>query len=132
MIALRKWAPLVLSALLLGMSTPVEAELKTFEADGFYVMEGTDSPGVAADRAREDAIRSIVEEASVYVESLTVVKEGAVEEDVVRTLSSNVLQIQSSDITITATDNNELEFRCHVVALIDSDHVEEQLNDQSK
>ena len=73
-----------MSIALFGLTaSTVEAEVKTIEADGMYIMgDGTlESPSVARERARDDAKRAASEKASVYVESLTEVKDGAVTED---------------------------------------------------
>ena len=119
-----------MSIALFGLTaSTVEAEVKTIEADGMYIMgDGTlESPSVARERARDDAKRAASEKASVYVESLTEVKDGAVTEDVIRSISSNVLRVQSSDVIIEVAEGNALIFRCHLVALVDSDQAVSQL-----
>ncbi len=127
-------AALILSiscASMIGMIdlTPVEAEIKTIEADGMYIMgDGTkENPAVAKERAREDAKRAASEKASVYVESLSEMNENEITKDVVRTVSSSVLQVTSSDVTAEVAADNALIFRCHIVALVDSDKVLGQL-----
>ena len=109
--------------------TVADAEIMTIEADGMYIMgDGTmESPGVARERARDDAKRAASEKASVYVESLTEVQQGNVTEDVIKTISSSVLQIQSSDVVIEVAEGNALIFRCHLVALVDSAQAMNQL-----
>ena len=123
---------MMLTASTFGLIEPatVEAEVKTIEADGMYVMgDGTlENPGVAKERAREDARRAASEKANVFVESLTEVQNGVVTADVIRTISSSIMQIQSSDVKIEAIEGNALVFRCHLVALVDSDMVLSQLN----
>ena len=110
--------------------TTVEAEVKTIEADGMYVMGDStlENPGVAKERAREDARRAASEKANVYVESLTEVQNGVVTDDVIRTISSSIMQIQSSDVTIEVIEDNALLFRCRLIALVDSDLVLSQLH----
>ncbi|MBQ9477933.1 MAG: tetratricopeptide repeat protein [Selenomonadaceae bacterium] len=109
--------------------TSADAEIMTIEADGMYIMgDGTmESPGVARERARDDAKRAASEKASVYVESLTEVQQGNITEDVIKTISSSVLQIQSSDVVIEVAEGNALIFRCHLVALVDSAQAMNQL-----
>ena len=121
---------LMLSATV-GLLEPmvVNAEIKTIEADGMYVMgDGTkENPAVAKERARDDAKRAASEKASVYVESLSEVQRGQVTQDVIRTISSNVLQVQSSDVKVEVAADNALLFHCHIVALVDSDRAMSQL-----
>lgn len=120
-----------LSAALLGAIEPssVEAEVMTIEADGQYIMsDDKESPADATERARDDAKRNAIEQVSIYVESISEAHDGVLTKDVIRTVSSNVLQIQSSDINIEVGDNNELIFHCHIVALFD-DEVFEKLRE---
>ena len=130
---LKTWA-LVLSisfASMIGLIDPTttEAEIKIIEADGMYIMgDGTkENPAVAKERAREDAKRAASEKASVYVESLSEVRKGQVTQDVIRTISSNVLEVQSSDVNVEVADGNALIFRCHIVARVDSEQATGQL-----
>ena len=53
---------------------------------------------------------------------------GKLTEDVIRTVSSNVLQIQSSDINIEVGDDGSLIYNCHIVALFDDDEARDQLS----
>ena len=131
--SIKKWA-LALGltcATMSGVIVPstADAEIKNIEADGMYIMgDGTkENPAVAKERARDDAKRAAIEKACVYVESLTEVRKGLVTEDVIRTVSSNVLQVKSSDINVEVAEGNALIFHCHVVALVDSDPVMGQL-----
>ena len=117
--------------LVIGLIAPtaVEAEVKTIEADGQYIMIGADeNPGVAADRAHDDAKRNAIEQISIYVESMSEVRDGKLTEDVIRTVSSNVLQIQSSDINVEIGDDGSLIYHCHIVALFDDDEARDQLS----
>lgn len=117
-------AGLVVAAGLLAM-TPAFAELKTIEADGLYIVgDGTDeNPAVAKERARDDAKRAASEKASVYVSSFSEAKNGIITKDIIRTISSNVLQVQKSDVIIEVEEGSALVFRCHIVAIVDSDRV---------
>ena len=121
---------LMLSTIGLIEPTVADAEIMTIEADGMYIMgDGAlESPGVARERARDDAKRAASEKASVWVESLTEVQQGNVTEDVIRTISSSVLQIQSSDVVIEVAEGNALIFRCHLIALVDSAQAMSQLS----
>lgn len=115
-------------ALALGMLMPNNAfaEIRTIEAEGIYLVgDGMEeNPATAKARARDEAKRVASEKASVYVESLSEVRDGSVTEDIIRTISANVLQIkEEKPPTIEVVDGGALLFRCQIVALVDSDKV---------
>ena len=126
-----------LAALLIALSTATPAayaEIKTIEADGIYIVgDGTnENPAVARERAREDAKRAASEKAGVYVESFSEVRSGLLTEDIIRTISASVLQIQKSDVTIKVIDGDALLFTCHVVATVDSAKILEHFQQDSQ
>lgn len=126
-----------LAALLIFMQTAVPAayaEIKTIEADGIYIVgdDTNENPAVARERAREDARRAASEKAGVYVESFSEVRSGLLTEDIIRTISASVLQIQKSDVTIKVIDGDALLFTCHVVATVDSAKVLEHFQQDSQ
>lgn len=118
-------------AALIGLiePTPTDAEIKTIEASGMYIMG--DGPAenfsIARERARENAKRAAVEQAGVYVESISEMHMSELTRDEIRTVSSNVLQIQSSEVSVEVGEGNSLIFRCHIVALVDSERATDQL-----
>lgn len=120
--------------IMLAAASPVSAEIKTIEADGIYIVgDGTnENPAVARERAREDAKRAASEKAGVYVESFSEVRSGLLTEDIIRTISASVLQIQKSDVTIKVIDGDALLFTCHVVATVDSAKILEHFQQDSQ
>ena len=56
--------------LLTAASTALAAP-QTIEAEGVYTVGDNDSPKIARDAARQEAMRSATEQAGVYVESYT-------------------------------------------------------------
>lgn len=119
-------------AVALGLAMPASAfaEIRTIEAEGTYLVgDGMDeNPATAKARAREEAKRVASEKASVYVESLSEVKNGSVTEDIIRTISANVMQIkEEKPVVIEVIDGGTLMFRCQIIALVDSDKVSSQL-----
>ncbi len=118
----------------LMLAAPTHAEIKTIEADGIYIVgDGTnENPAVARERAREDARRAASEKAGVYVESFSEVRSGILTEDIIRTISASVLQIQKSDVTIKVIDGDALLFTCHVVATVDSAKILEHFQQDSQ
>ena len=114
----------ILSAALIGAIEPasVEADVITIEADGQSLMnDENESPADATERARDDAKRNAIEQVSIRVESISEARNGVLTKDEIRTIASNVLQIQSSEINIEVGDDDALIFHCHIVALVDDE-----------
>lgn len=114
-----------------GVADPVMAfaEIKTFTADGYYIMgDGPEeNMTVAKERARVDAMRVATELAGVYVESISETKNGRLTRDEIRTISANVIEVQSDDVKIEVVNDNIIRIHCHMVAKVKADNVAEQL-----
>ena len=78
---------------LTALSAACEAAVQTIEATGVYVMGDNDSPKIARDAARQEAMRVAVEKAGVYVESYSKTQNMQLTEDEVRTISGAVLKV---------------------------------------
>ena len=79
-----------------GMS-PAEAAPQVIEATGVYIMGDNDSPKIARDAARQEAMRAAVEKAGVYVESYSRTKNMQLTEDDVKMISGAVLKVIKED-----------------------------------
>ena len=66
---------------------------QTITASGAYVMGENDSPKIAKDAARQEAMRSAVEKAGVYVESYSRTQNMELTADDVRVISGAVLKV---------------------------------------
>lgn len=115
---------------LIGLFPSVSAEKRLIEADGYAIMgDGPEeNPAVAQDRARKDAKRAASEKAGVYVESMSEVKKGLLTKDEVRTISANVLEVQSDPVTAEVLGGLVIRYHCHITVLVDTDIVTSQLN----
>lgn len=126
----RKIAAAILGAMLVCnfQASSVSAEIKTIEADGEYTMgDGLEeNQGTAKERARKDAIRVAGEQACVFVESLSEVKNGKLTRDEVRTVSANVLEVISAPIRLEPSGDS-IKFVCHITVTVDTDNVLLQL-----
>ena len=71
----------------LGGQGPAEAAPQVIEATGVYIMGDNDSPKIARDAARQEAMRAAVEKAGVYVESYSRTKNMQLTEDDVKMIS---------------------------------------------
>jgi hypothetical protein len=69
-----------------------EAAPQVIQAAGVYIMGDNDSPKIAKDAARQEAMRSAVEQAGVYVESYSRTQNMELTEDDVRMISGAVLK----------------------------------------
>lgn len=106
---------------------PTSAERRTVEADGEYVIGYAyeESFAVASERARADALRNASEQAGVFVEGISEVENLVLTRDQVRTISTNILQVQGEPKVWMETieDGKSARIRCHVVAIVDDDNI---------
>ena len=71
----------------------VKAEVKSFQANGFYIMNDAETVDTAQQVALKEAERTIVEQAGVYIESYTKVKNNHIVSDEILSLTSNIIKI---------------------------------------
>ena len=119
---------LIFSSLTVSAITTFAAK-KVIVADGYAIMgDGPEeNPAVAQERARKDAKRAASEKAGVYVESLTEVKNGMLTKDEIRTISANILEVQSDPVTAEVLAGTAIKYTCHITVLVDTDIVVAQL-----
>ena len=119
---------MIFSLMMLVLLTPAYAEVKTIEADGYYIMgDGLDeNQAVAKERARADAKRAASEQAGLFIESISEVKNSKLTRDEIRTISSTVLQVKSDPVKLEV-EGSSVKFHCHMVALVDTANVTSQL-----
>ena len=111
---------LSVAIMLMGLSTALAKE-EIIEAEGTYVMDSRldETAASATARAREEAKRSAVERAGVYVESYSEVVEFRLSKDEVRTIAAQMLQVLDEKSSIAVLQDNLLEFTVHIKALVD-------------
>ena len=118
----------VLAALCASMFllSPISAEQRLIEATGTYTIgDGLDENiSVAKDRAKADAMRNASEQASVYVESLSVVQDGMLTKDEIKVISANVMQIQGNPkFKAIPVSDDVIRYECQVSVLVDTDNI---------
>ena len=121
---------LLLNALLLMCSSIAWAAPQRIEADGSYTIgDGLEENlSLARARAKSEAMRNASEQASVLVESLSLVQEGKLTKDEILVISSNIMQLQGEPkFKIVPVSDDVIRYQCHVVVLVDTDHVNAQL-----
>lgn len=95
-VGMRNWLTAMAAFfLVLAAAAAGEASPQRITATGVYVMGENDSPRIAKDAARQEAMRIAVEKAGVYVESYSRSENMTLTEDDVRVLSGAVLKVTS-------------------------------------
>lgn len=112
--------------------TKISATAKkiSIETDGFYISEKNlnESVYVAQDRAKLDARRALSEQISVYIKSISEMKNGNLTRDEIHTLSVIVMQIESETITTKDIGGEAIQYQCHIKAFIDDSNIFNQLD----
>ena len=96
---------------------------RTIHAVGVYVMGDNDSPKIARDAARQEAMRSAVEKAGVYVESYSRTQNMELTEDDVRVISGAVLKVTDEKATPELLDN-VLKYTVELTATVDTENID--------
>ena len=96
-----------------------DAAPQVIEATGVYVMGDNDSPKIARDAARQEAMRSAVEQAGVYVESYSKTQNMELTEDEVRTISGAVLKVTKEE-AIPELKGSTLKYTVNLTAEVDT------------
>ncbi|MDD6383285.1 MAG: tetratricopeptide repeat protein [Selenomonadaceae bacterium] len=93
------------------------------EATGVYIMGDNDSPKIARDAARQEAMRVAVEKAGVYVESYSRTKNMQLTEDDVKMISGAVLKVIKED-SVPELAGTTWKYTVHLVAEVDTDNID--------
>ena len=106
------------------LTTPIaHAEVKIYTGGGEYIMSDYETFDVAQQRAKQRAERDACEQAGVYVESRTEVRDAQVTADEVVTMTNGILKVVDVNYHRENSDNNTTLIRATVVVNIDSDDV---------
>ena len=108
--------------LLTAASTALAAP-QTIEAEGVYTVGDNDSPKIARDAARQEAMRSATEQAGVYVESYTETQNLTLTKDEVRMVAGTVLRVLHEDVTPELV-GDVWRYRVHLVCEVDTSKVD--------
>lgn len=109
------------------------AEVKTIEADGYYIMgDGTEeNQAVAKERARADAKRAASEQACTFVESISEIKNNNLTRDEIYTISAAILKVISDPVNPEISGGSVM-FHCHITVTVDTSNIEKFLQDRQK
>jgi len=103
----------------------VSAAPQVIHSTGVYIMGDNDSPKIARDAARQEALRSAVEQAGVYVESYSRTQNMELTEDDVRMISGAVLKVTHED-SLPELTGNVLKYTVNLTAEVDTDNIDLQ------
>ena len=109
---------------LLCSPPPAYAEVRTITTTGEYTMGEAETPLVAKERAAIQAMRSASEQAGVYLESITEVKNLQLTKDEIMVLTSAVLEVLDKKYTQRSIDTGGLFFTCTVAARVDTANID--------
>lgn len=116
----------------LFFTSVANAEIKTYEGVGEYLMSDFETFDVAQQRAKQRAEQNACEQAGVYVESRTEVRNAQVTKDEIITMTRGILKILDVQFKREFVDDTTTRIRATVIAQIDSDDVTKWLNKSSQ
>lgn len=121
-----------LAALIVGGNifiSAANAEVQSYIGEGEYIMSDFETPEVAKQRAKNRAVQSAQEQAGVYVESFSHMKNFNLLEDEVFTISSGIMKIFDVQYNQNFLSGDKgIIIRVTLRAEIDSDEMEKWLN----
>ena len=100
---------------MLIFTSTADAEVKTYNGTGEYIMSEFETLDIAKQRAKQKAERHTQEQAGVYVSSYTKVKNAQVSEDEIITITSGIMNVVDVDYEVTPLDKGK---SIHIVAKI--------------
>ena len=112
---------------LISLSPICSAEKVAVVATGEYIMGDGETKTVAKERADLEAMRSATEKAGVYVESYTKTINSVVDEDIIKTISSNILMVQKKEYSLEILGDS-IKVISKITAMIDTSSIEANTN----
>jgi len=116
-------AAMLCALFFLTVASDAAAAPQTIEAEGIYVMGDNDSPKIARDAARQEAMRSATEQAGVYVETYTETQNLTLTKDEVRMVAGTVLRVIREQTTPELIGDS-WRYRVHLVCEVDTSKVD--------
>lgn len=114
---------LLTACLLMAGSVLGEAAPQVITATGVYTMGENDSPKIAKDAARQEAMRAATEKAGVYVESYSRTKNMQLSEDDVKVISGAVLKV-TNETAVPDLTNGIWRYTVTITAEVDTDNID--------
>ena len=113
---------------LLAMS-PAEAEIKSYDGVGEYVMSDFETPDVAKQRAKMYAERNACEKAGVYIKSYSRTENLELVADEIETMTNGILRVLSVEYNVVPLEQHGgIMYRAIIVAEIDTANIDNWIN----
>ncbi len=119
---------------MLALSKPVFADVKDITATGEYNMSESETLLVAKERAVVIAMRSAVEQAGIYLESYSQVKNMQITKDEINMIASGIIEITDKKFDRKITDTGGDFIKVIITCKVNTDSVQSQaakLHDKS-
>ena len=118
---MKKFFPIIIALVMALSSSVALANEQLIEASGEYVMDSRldETPASATARAREEAKRTAVEKAGVYLQSYSKMVDLQLDIDEVHTVASRLLKIQEESSDVKVIEKSLLKFIVTIKALVD-------------
>ena len=115
------------------LTSIANAEIKTIEEDGYYIMgDGMEeNQKIAKERAEADAKRRASEQAGFFIESISELKNTQLTRDEIRTVSATVMEVIDSN-TVPEINGDSIQFHCHIKVKVDTANVLKQLDPKNR
>ncbi|SFT73071.1 hypothetical protein SAMN02910356_01840 [Selenomonas sp. GACV-9] len=114
----------LLAAIMMFIGTVAcEAAPQVITASGTYTMGENDSPKIAKDAARQEAMRVATEKAGVYVESYSKTQNMQLSEDDVKVISGAILKVTDEKAEPDLT-NGVWRYKVTITAEVDTDNID--------
>lgn len=101
---LKKTITMLIMGASLSFMPVAQAEIKTYEGIGEYIMSDFETPDIAKQRAKVRAEQNAAEQAGVYVKSYTKTVNHVVTEDEVTAITSMIIKIIDEKYKVTPTN----------------------------
>ena len=109
------------------IASGANAEIRTYEGEGIYVMSDFETPEIAKERAKSRAERNAQEQAGIWVESYLKVNNRMIVEDEIVVLTGGIMSVSDVKYSITPIDESTFKVQANLTAQIDSDKIENWL-----
>lgn len=107
-----------------SISSPVEAAVETFEGTGEYTISKFETIDVGQQYALQEAQRSVVQQAGVYVRSFSHSRDNVIVQDEVVAIASNVMRIHHTDFKNSIDAAGNVKIQAVIRADVDTADVE--------
>lgn len=111
-----------MSLIVLSLSFATVTHAEIYSGKGSYVMNEVENLSVAKERAKADAMRNASEKAGVYVKSYARTRNFELEEDIIETITANILKLVESPKFLPYEQVDNLEgLMIHVTVKVEID-----------